>query len=159
MTNPLIYRTAAVGAALSGILHLLMITHGPIGWGLLMAIMAITCLPCAGHLWRRPTLQGWMIIGIMNAGMVAVHIGLLTRGAHGHGHPSGTGELVEELQQSADHAGHGHAALLTFDPGMIFFLSTIIALLEVVAATTVISLFLVKKSKWTEPALHSTAAE
>ncbi len=73
-----IRRTAAVGAGVSGVLHLLMLGHGGhLGWSLLMTAMAIVCLPCAGHLWRMASVRSWTLIGVMNSGMLAVHLGML----------------------------------------------------------------------------------
>ncbi|WP_218219953.1 hypothetical protein [Nesterenkonia sp. Act20] len=73
-----IRRTAAVGAGASGILHLLMLGHGGhLGWSLLMTAMAIVCLPCAGHLWRMASVRSWTLIGVMNCGMLVMHLGML----------------------------------------------------------------------------------
>lgn len=74
-----IRRTAAAGAAGSGLLHLLMLGHHGhhLGWSLAMAAMAIICLPCAGHLWRIASRRSWTTIALMNAAMLGVHLWML----------------------------------------------------------------------------------
>lgn len=80
-----IRRTAAAGAAVSGLLHLLMLGHGDhgghLGGVLLMSAMAIVCLPCAGHLWRAASQRTWTVIAVMNTAMLAVHIWMLSSDA------------------------------------------------------------------------------
>lgn len=80
-----IRRVAAVGAAASGLLHLVMLSQGHhLGAALLMAAMAIACLPCAGHLWRAASMRSWTVIAVINAAMLATHLGMLT----GHASPT-----------------------------------------------------------------------
>lgn len=99
-----IRRTAAGGAALSGLLHLLMLSHGHnLGWALAMAVMAIICLPCAGHLWRVPSPRSWVTIAAMNATMLGMHLWVIAGSDQGHPEPT--------IQTSADEvlmAGHFH---------------------------------------------------
>lgn len=86
----LLRRTAAAGAALSGLLHLLMLTHGHhLGSALAMAGMAIICLPCAGHLWRAPSPRSWLTIAAMNAAMLGLHLWMITGTEQRHAHPAG----------------------------------------------------------------------
>ncbi|MGJ9404890.1 hypothetical protein ACHABQ_01005 [Nesterenkonia aurantiaca] len=84
----LLRRTAAAGAALSGLLHLLMLTHGHhLGSALAMAGMAIICLPCAGHLWRTPSPRSWLTIAAMNAAMLGLHLWLIAGTEQSHTDP------------------------------------------------------------------------
>ncbi|WP_460688566.1 hypothetical protein [Nesterenkonia suensis] len=88
-------RTAAIVAALAGVLHLLMLGHGGLVMSLLMVAMAMICLPCAGHLWRGDSPRAWTMIALMNAGMVVLHLGLMR--SHG-----------AELGDSAEPVPHAH---------------------------------------------------
>ncbi|MCH8571477.1 hypothetical protein LSI54_08945 [Nesterenkonia sp. AY15] len=100
----MIRRAAAGGAALSGLLHLLMLSHGPhLGWALAMAVMAIICLPCAGHLWRVPSPRSWITIAAMNATMLGMHLWVIAGPETGHPEPAVLTSADEALV-----AGHPH---------------------------------------------------
>jgi hypothetical protein len=76
-------RTAAVLAVGSAAVHLLLVSSSSLG-ALVMAGMALACLPCAWHLWRDPTLGVWGMTAAIDAGMLALHAPMLT-GGHHHG--------------------------------------------------------------------------
>lgn len=59
-------RTAAALGGILGLLHLVMLIHGGLVLGLVMAAAAVTCLPCAGHLWRNGSVKAWTTVGAMN---------------------------------------------------------------------------------------------
>ncbi|NYJ17632.1 hypothetical protein [Nesterenkonia sandarakina] len=107
-----IRRVAAVGAAASGLLHLVMLSQGHhLGAALLMAAMAIVCLPCAGHLWRAASMRSWTVIAVMNAAMLATHLGMLT----GHASPTaahsvqlGTGATPDQTTAPELQGAHAH---------------------------------------------------
>lgn len=159
MTYRLYHRAAAVAAGLSALLHLVMMGHGNIFWGLLMAGMALACLPCAGHLWRRPSVGLWVALGVMNAAMVAVHGGLWAAGAldHTHGPAPRQGEAGGSTGAGD---GHHHGGVGIFDVlGMegIFFFATGLAVLEVLAV--VIALTFLSKARTARLAADSSLME
>jgi hypothetical protein len=122
-------RFAAVLGGLSGLLHLLMLIHGPLGVGLIMAAAAVACLPCAGHLWRHGTRRTWVTVGLMNALMVMVHLGILYAG----GHTSGAAETAVLGQ---GHSGHNHDVVSVDLPvHELLLLATVIAGIEVLLCT------------------------
>jgi hypothetical protein len=78
-------RWAAAAAAAAGAAHLAMVPGG--GWmAALGAAMAAACLPCAWHLWRRPSLGAARTVIGMSLAMVLVHGALLLSGGPGGGH-------------------------------------------------------------------------
>ncbi|RJN32749.1 hypothetical protein [Nesterenkonia natronophila] len=122
-------RFAAVLGGLSGLLHLLMLVHGPLGVGLIMAAAALACLPCAGHLWRHGTSTTWVTVGFMNVLMVVLHLGILYGGSHASGAPE-TGGL------DLGHPGHTHDVVsLALPVHGLFLLATVIAGIEVLLCT------------------------
>lgn len=135
-----IRRTAAVGAATSGILHLLMLGHGGhLGWSLLMAAMAIVCLPCAGHLWRMASVRSWALIGVMNSGMLAVHLGMLTPADSAQLAPAGglTSAAGRVLAEGVAIPAHSHGDSVISLAGLhpvLLPLATAVAALEIVLA-------------------------
>lgn len=130
------HRTAAVVAVASALCHLLMLGHGNILWGLLMAAMAVVCFPCAGHLWRRPTISLWVVLGLMNAAMVAVHAMLWRMGDGGHVHTA-SGEAGPHAPGASGATHHGHegfeiSGIVSMDT--VFVFATALAVLEVLLA-------------------------
>lgn len=120
----LLRRTAALLGGISGLLHLAMLAHGPLLLGLTMALAAVVCLPCAGHLWRQGTIRTWAIVGTMNVLMVVLHAGIMAGG----GMTGGGGVVVE--------TGHHHGALPVAVPlHGLFHLATVIAAAEVILCT------------------------
>jgi hypothetical protein len=87
-------RIAAALAVASAGVHVLSVTASSLG-SLAMAGMALTCLPCAWHLWRAPTVSVWGLTVLLDLGMVALHAPM-GQTASGHGH--------------AEVAGHVHGA-------------------------------------------------
>ena len=68
-------RTAAGLAAVSAVLHLVMLGHaGNPASAVLIAGMAVACLYCARELWLSGTTRAWTLVALMNLGMVAVHL-------------------------------------------------------------------------------------
>lgn len=65
-------RAAAVLALVSASLHLLLLDASSLG-SLAMLGMALTCLPCAWHLWRSPTPGTWGVTAGLDVGMLLVH--------------------------------------------------------------------------------------
>jgi hypothetical protein len=81
-------RWAAAAAAVGGAAHLAMVPGG--GWmAALGSAMAAACLPCAWHLWRRPSLRAARAVIAMSLAMVLVHGVLVLSGGHGGGHAHG----------------------------------------------------------------------
>ncbi|MGQ7787028.1 hypothetical protein [Nesterenkonia sp. K-15-9-6] len=100
MAPVVLRRAAATCAALSGVVHLVLLGHGGLLMGLVMAAMAVVCLPCAGHLWRGESLRAWTMIAVMNAGMLILHLGLMRSNGAETGSPG-------ELEADVSHHGGG----------------------------------------------------
>jgi hypothetical protein len=76
-------RACAVLALSSAALHAAMLGHASnVVAGGLLATMIVACLYCARDLWLRGTLRAWVVVGLMNVAMIAVH---LPMPAHHHG--------------------------------------------------------------------------
>lgn len=136
-------RTAAVGAGASGLLHLLMLGHGHhLVWSLLMTAMAIVCLPCAGHLWRMASVRSWALIGVMNSGMLAVHLGMFAATDAADSAqiaPAGglTTAASRAIAESAGAAAHPHGDSVFSLAGLhpvLLPLATAVAALEILLA-------------------------
>lgn len=72
-------------AGASSLLHVpLAVSHAPVdaGTALVLLVMALVCLPCAGHLHRRGDRGAILLSTVMAAGMLAVH-GVLLWSGHG----------------------------------------------------------------------------
>ncbi|MGJ9371789.1 hypothetical protein [Nesterenkonia sp. CF4.4] len=114
-----IRRTAALGAAASGLLHLILLGHGHhLGSALAMAGMAIICLPCAGHLWRKAGRRSWTTIAVMNAAMLGVHL-WMTAEADQHDSARGdqlSGAAETGVADAAVQAGHAHSLVPDLGP-------------------------------------------
>jgi hypothetical protein len=68
-------RTCAVLAAVSAVLHGVMLSHAANpAMAVLMVAMIAVCLFCARDLWLRGTLRTWCIVAVMNLAMVAIHL-------------------------------------------------------------------------------------
>lgn len=125
-TTMLLRRSAAALGAASGVLHLVMIVHGPLLLSVTMALAAVVCLPCAGHLWRRSSLTTWVSVGVMNLLMVLLHLAIMTIGG-----PETADSQVTPVEQA-----HSHHQHLTWGIDMplhtLFVAATVIAATEVV---------------------------
>jgi|tagenome__1003787_1003787.scaffolds.fasta_scaffold20222359_2 hypothetical protein len=89
--SPGLGQVAAGLAVGSAVVHLLQVDGAALG-SLLMAAMALACLPCAWHLWRAPTRSVWGLTAAADAGMLLLHATLAAGGrmpgmhsAHGGG--------------------------------------------------------------------------
>ncbi|MDZ5076396.1 hypothetical protein [Nesterenkonia sp. HG001] len=100
MTPVVLRRTAATCAALSGVVHLVLLGHGGLLMSLAMAAMAVVCLPCAGHLWRGESLRAWTMVAVMSVGMLILHLGLMRPNGAEAGNPDG-------LEVEVPHHGGG----------------------------------------------------
>ena len=83
-------RVAAGLAAGSAVVHLLQVDGAALG-SLLMAAMAMACLPCAWHLWRAPTAAVWGLTAAADAGMLLLHAPLAAGGGMHEMHAAPTG--------------------------------------------------------------------
>ena len=67
-------RACAVLAASSAVLHGLMVGHtGSAAAAAVLLAMLVVCLFCARDLWRAGSVQSWLLVALMNLGMIAVH--------------------------------------------------------------------------------------
>ncbi|MGB3485091.1 MAG: hypothetical protein WBB07_23075 [Mycobacterium sp.] len=109
-------RTCAVLAVTSAALHAVMLAHtdSP-GVAVLMLLMAAVCLYCAWELWYGGSVRAWLLVALMNLGMVAVHV---TGAGHQHGAP------FQPTQATP--------------PSPMMTIATVIALIEVAAAVGVL---------------------
>ena len=101
-------------AAGSAALHAAMLGHasGVVAAGLL-AVMIGACLYCSVDLWRDGTVRAWVLVALMNLVMVALHL------------PS---------------PGHHHAGPAAPASSSLMTAATLVALVEVAAATAVLYL-------------------
>ncbi len=81
-------RVAAVLGVGSALVHVLLLASSSPG-SLVMAVMALVCLPCAWHLWRRPTASVWGLTAALDATMAAVHLQMTSDAAAMPGMHSG----------------------------------------------------------------------
>ncbi|WP_049897699.1 hypothetical protein [Nesterenkonia massiliensis] len=125
--TPVVRGLLGAAALLSAVLHLLMLGHGGVVLMAVMAVLAVLCFPCAGHLWRGPTRSTWATLAITSTSMLGIHLWLIASGVY-YG-----GETAEVAAPT--HAGHGHGALqLGFSPELVLYGATALALLEAAAA-------------------------
>lgn len=126
-------RCLAVLAAVSAVLHLMMLGHGPLGLGMLMAGLAVICFPCAGHLWRGPSPRAWAVVGAMNVGMLLIHLGMLTHSTTTHS--TTTPSMATPTRLSPEPPGHDHGELwLALDHVTLLYAATAVAAVEVFGA-------------------------
>ena len=78
-------RVAAALALGSAVVHLLLLDAADLG-SLAMVGMALACLPCAWHLWRRPTGAVWATTATVDAAMLLLHAQMLTGTVTHHAH-------------------------------------------------------------------------
>lgn len=116
-------RALAALAVVSAVLHLLMLGHGPLWLGLIMAALAVACFPCVGHLWRGPSLRTWISLGAMNAGMLLIHLWILS---------AGTTTPAAGPEPAAHH--HHGAPGLHLDHSLLLWAATLAAVVEVCGA-------------------------
>ncbi|MGZ8802142.1 MAG: hypothetical protein ACXWZL_05865 [Mycobacterium sp.] len=114
--SALVRRTGAVLAASSAVLHGAALGPTVTPWvAVLTVAMLVGCLYCAFELWTRDTLRGWVLVAVMNLVMVAVHLPMT--GAHHHG---------------------GGAAVVPGAVSTAMVLATVVAIVEVLLAATVL---------------------
>lgn len=78
-------RVCALLAVCSAGLHVMMLGHaGSLAVAGLLIVMLGVCLFCAWELWRDGSVRAWMLVALMNLGMVAVHSSSV---GHRHGAP------------------------------------------------------------------------
>ena len=113
-------RLCAVIAVCSAVLHGVSLTNAtsPAATALMVAMLA-ACLYCARDLWVRGTLRAWVLVGLMNLAMIAIHV----PASPGH-HPHLHGGVV------AAAAPAHHSTVMT--------LATALAAVEVVIAGAVV---------------------
>lgn len=108
-------RVCALLAVASAVLHALMLGHaGSLAVAVLLSTMLGVCLFCAWELWRAGSIRAWMLVALMNLGMVALH---LSSAGHRHGVP---------------------VQLVGTTPSRLMGTATVIAAVEVAAAMAVL---------------------
>jgi hypothetical protein len=115
-TLPALGRGAALLVLASAVVHVLQVSGSSLG-SLLMAAMALTCLPCGWHLWRSPTASVWRLTVAVDVGMLLGHLTLLAGSPHAMHHPGSSGLMwlgvwlvVGQLVLAAIVAVHSRAA-------------------------------------------------
>ena len=81
-------RVAAVLTGASAVVHVLQVTATSLA-ALVMALMAVACLPCAWHLWRAPTRSVWALTVLLDVTMLLLHVQVATAPSLGHVHAGG----------------------------------------------------------------------
>lgn len=106
-------RGCALLAVVSAGLHVTSLGHAahPVT-GALLGVMIVGCLFCAYDLWTHGSLRAWLLVALMNLAMIAVHLPVPTH--------------------------HGRSAAA--DPSLAMSLATVLALVEVAAAASVLYL-------------------
>lgn len=67
-------RACAALAVVSAGLHALMVGQaGSLVTAAVMVVMLVVCLFCARDLWQRGSVRAWLMVALMNLGMIAVH--------------------------------------------------------------------------------------
>lgn len=110
-------RTCAVLAACSAVLHGIALGHvtNVVAMAAMLA-MLVGCLYCARDLWRQGTVQGWVLVALMNFAMIAIH--LPASGAH--------------------HRGSGPSVVAPVHESTVMTIATVFAVIEVTAAAVVL---------------------
>jgi hypothetical protein len=86
-------RVAAALTAASAVVHVLQATATSLA-ALVMALMAVACLPCAWHLWRSPTASVWGLTALLDVTMLLLHLQLLADGTPQGHHAGSAGGLM-----------------------------------------------------------------
>ena len=86
---PALGRVAAALTGASAVVHVLQVTATSLA-ALVMALMAVACLPCAWHLWRAPTRSVWALTVLLDVTMLLLHVQVATVPSLGHVHSGGT---------------------------------------------------------------------
>ncbi len=91
MRPQLLAATAAAMAVASALLHVPVLVAAPPGPGTVLHLaLAVACLGCAVHLWRRPEVAAWAG-HVTVAALMAAHLLLAPAGARAHLHAAGGG--------------------------------------------------------------------
>ncbi|MFC0451808.1 hypothetical protein [Rhodococcus jostii] len=80
---------AALAVAAAGLHAASLGEHAPSPMvGVVTVAMILGCLYCARHLWVRGSRRDWGLVAMMNVGMIALHLTVMTPGSGGghHGH-------------------------------------------------------------------------
>jgi hypothetical protein len=88
-------RAAAALALVTVVVHALVLDPGSLA-SLVMAGAAVACLPCAWHLWRRPTAAVWAMTAAVDGAMLLLHTQMLAT-AGGHAMPMHHGTRIGGL--------------------------------------------------------------
>jgi hypothetical protein len=121
----------AAAGAVAAVLHVpLAVAHAgaSLPLALVLLLMSLVCLPCAGHLWRAPSRRAWTVAAVAGSGMLLAHAVLLLLPAAGSGAFRVTG-----------HTGHSTAVGLPFlhSTGWLLVVSAL-TLAQVVTALAVL---------------------
>jgi hypothetical protein len=66
-------RVAASLALASAVVHVLLLEAASLG-SIVMVLMAGACLPCAWHLWHKPTAHVWRFVAVVDVTMLLLHL-------------------------------------------------------------------------------------
>ncbi|GAA0300701.1 hypothetical protein GCM10009528_17100 [Kineococcus aurantiacus] len=97
-----------MAGAVAAVLHVpLALAHAgaSLPLALVLLVMALVCLPCAGHLWRAPSPRTWRAVALAGSLVLVAHAALLL--APPLSVPSPGVRL--DVAGSAGHAGHATA--------------------------------------------------
>jgi hypothetical protein len=71
-------RAAAAVALATAAVHVALLQDSCSDHALVMAAMALACLPCAWHLWRSPVPRVWAVTAGLDAVMAVLHLRMLS---------------------------------------------------------------------------------
>ena len=116
-------------AGCSAVLHGISLGHvtNVVAMAVMLA-MLVGCLYCARGLWRHGTVQGWVLVALMNFGMIAIHL------------PA----------SAAHHHGSGLAVVAPIHESTVMSVATALAVIEVTAAAIV----LYHRTRAMRPVIH-----
>ncbi|MEE2033711.1 hypothetical protein [Rhodococcus chondri] len=114
-TSPWLRRPAAALAVVSAALHAVSLV-GYAAYSPTISVMTVAmilgCLYCARHLWVRGSPWDWCLVAMMNVGMIALHLALMSPGSGG-GHHGNVMQGAASASVSHPMSGPMAAALAT----------------------------------------------
>jgi hypothetical protein len=133
-------RVLASLAIASALLHLAMtgsmIGHGGLIPSAMLAIMALACFRCGIRIWDNPSQRSWTVLGVMNAGMLAMHLWLLL--PNGYGGAPRLGDVAD----GAAHFGHRGSGMvdLPLDHAALMWSLAVLSAVELTGALIMMKL-------------------
>lgn len=110
--------------------------HFP-GTSLLMLALAGACLPCAGHLWTKPTIRDWATTSALAAGMLVLHAMMMSSMTH-----TETGTATTTAATGHHHGSAAHTMDTASMPDgpleLLFYGASALALIQAFLAVVIV---------------------